>query len=405
MDALIIGGGPAGVSAAITLRQRGFDARIVERHTFPRYHIGESLIPEGVRVLRALGLEDRVAAEGFVVKPGARFFDRAAGIDVNLTFADAPRDEDAPIAWQVERDRFDEIMLDGARDAGVDVRCPARVLDVLAPGSDGVDVKVEDADGEHTWRAKVVIDTSGHKSVCARRFGLRKRLAGLETHAFFGYFEGLTCAEGANGGNVVIGFTEGGWLWGIPLRNGITSVGLVLGAEVARGEKSDPKALLLDRAQACLPYPEDLSAALRSEVEAYGAINYAATTYALDRVVLAGDAAAFLDPVFSTGVYLGLWGAREAALAVADGLEAGDLSQAAFDGYQQKLRVVHHVSLELIQMFYQGRFSNLLRAMDGRPELVEEIVGLLSGDLVSGRGMMSRALVKRADPHAPLATV
>lgn len=392
------------MSAAITLRQRGFSPRLVERSRFPRYHIGESLVPEGVRVLRELGLEAKIAAEGFTVKPGARFFSREEGLDVELTFRDAPRADDAPIAWQVERDRFDQLLLEGAQEAGVDVRCPARVLEVADPGPDGVEVTVQTEAGRELWTAPVVVDTSGHKSLCARRFGLRKRIAGLETHAFFGYFEGLSRPAGPSAGNVVIAFCPGGWLWGIPLRGGVTSVGLVLSADVARGDKSDPKALLLERASRYLPYPEDLAAALTSEVEAYGAINYASTQYAIDRVVLAGDAAAFLDPVFSTGVFLGLWGGRQAALAVADGLEAGDVSARAFEGYQQKLRVMHHVSLELIQMFYQGRFLNLLRAMEGRPRLVEEIVGLLSGDLLSERGMMSRALLKRADPNAPLAT-
>lgn len=399
-----MGAGPAGVSAAITLKQRGYTPWLLEKTEFPRFHIGESLVPEAVRVLRQLGLEDRVAAEGFVHKPGARFICREEGLDVGLTFADGPQAADAPGAWQVERDRFDELLLQGARELGVRVLSPARVTQIEAPTPDGVPVRYTQHGRSHTLMAPVVIDTTGHKSLCARTFGLRRRIPGLETHAFFGHFSGLPRDPGPNGGNVVIAFAPGGWLWGIPLRGGITSVGLVLSAEATQYDRSQPQALLLRLAQQYLPYGDGLQDALRGPVHAYGAINYCATQYALDRIVLAGDAAAFLDPVFSTGVFVGLWGGRQAGQAVADALDHGDLSASAFSAYERQLRVMHHVSLELITMFYQGRFKNLLRAMSGRPALVEEILGLLSGDLLSGRGMMSRALLKRADPNVSLAT-
>ena len=404
MDALVIGGGPAGVSAAITLRQAGRQVLLLERARFPRYHIGESLIPGAMQVLRELGLEAAVAQAGFVEKPGARFFDATDGLDVALTFRDAPPGTDFPPAWQVERDRFDAILLDGAIAQGVQVRCPALVT-AVRPGPDGVAVDAE-VDGQPTtFSAPAVIDASGHRSLVARTFGLRAHIPGLKTHAFVGYARGLSRAPGPDGGNVVIGFAPGGWLWGIPLGDDVTSVGVVLTEEAcAQQDLRDPRALLSRFAQAYLPYPEDVGAHLFGEVRAYGAINYCATRYALDRVVLAGDAAAFLDPVFSTGVFMSLYGGRRAGQAVAEGLARGDLSAGAFAGYQRQVRLLHHVSLELIQMFYQGRFGRLLRAMQGRPRLIQEVVGLLAGDLLSERGMVSRALMKRADADVPLSS-
>lgn len=398
----MIGGGPCGVSAAITLRQRGYAVCLLEKSSFPRFHVGESLVPEAVRILRELGLQEAVAAEGFVQKPGARFICRHETLDVTLSFADGPQRDDTLGAWQVERDRFDTILLDGARRAGVQVVSPARVTRVHPPGPDGVSVEVDGPDGPTTLLAPVLIDASGHHSICARAFDLRRGIEGLRTHAFFGYFEGLHRAPGPEGGNVIIAFAPGGWLWGIPLRDGMTSVGLVLNADQAQGQKSDPEALLLRYAQDYLPYGKDMKASLRGEVRAYGAINYCCTQYALDRIMLAGDAAAFLDPVFSTGVFVGLWGGRKAGLAAADGLDRGELSAGAFEGYQRQVRLMHHVSLELIKMFYQGRFKRLLQAMGDRPELVEEMLGLLAGDLLSERGVVSRALVKRANPDVSL---
>jgi flavin-dependent dehydrogenase len=403
VDALVIGGGPAGVSAAITLRQAGREVLLLERARFPRYHIGESLIPGAVQLLQALGLDAAVAAAGFVEKPGARFYDASDGLDLALTFRDAPAGVSFPLAWQVERDRFDALLLEGAAAQGVEVLCPAAVT-AVRPGPDSVVVEAEVEGARRTFEVPAVVDASGHKSLVAKTFGLRTHIPRLKTHACFGYARGLSRAPGPDGGNVVIGFAPGGWLWGIPLTDGVTSLGVVLtDAAQAQEDLRDPRAVLVKFAQAYLPYPEDIAAHLFGEVRAYGAINYCARRYALDRVVLAGDAAAFLDPVFSTGVFLGLQGGREAGQAVAEGLARGDLSAAAFEGYQRRLRLLHHVSLELILMFYQGRFGKLLRAMAGRPELMQEVVGLLAGDLLSERGMVSRALMKRANPDVPLA--
>ncbi|MCA9556666.1 MAG: tryptophan 7-halogenase, partial [Myxococcales bacterium] len=202
---LIIGGGPAGVSAAITLRQAGREVLLLERSRFPRYHIGESLIPGAVQLLGELGLDAAVAAAGFVEKPGARFYDAADGMDVALTFRDAPSGTSFPMAWQVERDRFDALLLEGATAQGVEVLCPAQVT-AVRPGPDHVEVEAEVDGAPRTWRVPAVVDASGHKSLVARTFGLRTHIPKLKTHAFFGYAKGLSRAPGVDGGNVVIGF-------------------------------------------------------------------------------------------------------------------------------------------------------------------------------------------------------
>ena len=397
-DGVVIGGGPAGASAAITLRQEGLQPILVEQRPFPRYHIGESLLPMGLVELGELGVGERIEAEGFVVKPGARFYSRADDLDVTLAFAAGTAQR---TAFQVERARFDEILLSAARDAGVDVWMPAKATDV-AVEKGGVRVRVL-RDGEHELiKAPFVLDASGRQTVCARAAGRYRHIRDLLTHAYYGYFEGLDRAPGPEGGNIIIVICPGGWLWWIPLRRDITSIGVVLKQGAERPEGS-PEHVLLTFMKRWLP-PTSCSYldCMRGQVRVQAAINYCATRYADDRVVLIGDAAAFLDPLFSTGVFTGIFGAKRAARLAAAGLRRGDLSRAAFVGYERELRTMHQVFLYFIRRFYDRRFLPWLRGADTDALVKRQIVGILAGDIYNPSNALAQAVARRTNPRLPL---
>jgi len=397
-DAVVIGGGPAGCSAAITLRQEGLQPILLEQRPFPRYHIGESLLPMGLVELAELGVGERIAAEQFVVKPGARFYSRADDLDVTLAFASGTAQQ---TAYQVERARFDEILLGAARETGVDIWMPAKATDV-AVESGGVRVRVV-RDGEYELiKAPFLLDASGRQTLCARAAGRYRNIRDLLTHAYYGYFEGLERAPGPEGGNIIIVICPGGWLWWIPLRKQITSIGVVLKQGAARPEGSPEHVLLSFMGQWLPPTSRSYLECMRGQVRVQSSINYCATRYADDRVVLVGDAAAFLDPLFSTGVFTGIFGARRAARTAAAGLRKGDLSRAAFLGYERELRTMHQVFLYFIRRFYDRRFLPMLRSADTDALVKQQIVGILAGDIYNPANSLASAVARRANPRLPL---
>ncbi len=387
----MIGGGPAGVAAAVTLIDAGHRPVLVERSEFPRPHIGESLVPEAMRELKALGLFDALQREGFVEKPGARFVDRAEGLDVYLGFSEQA---ELPMPWQVERDIFDAILLREAQSRG------AELIKASVRGAELFDdhVVVSLGDERPPISARYVIDASGQRALLASQLGLRKRVRGVSTHAYSAYVGGLPRPDG---GSIQIHFCEGGWLWSIPLRDDVTSVGVVLESNGQRPERLPAEIF----AQTAAPLLGTTAGELEQrfeKVHAHAAINSCCSAYSKGRVVLAGDAAGFIDPVFSTGVYVALWSGRRAANAVVSALASGS-AQKPMAAYSQKLGLLHGVAYELIRMFYGGRFTRLLSTLGRRPEVEDEVVALLSGDFLSGHGAIGQALLRRAEKETSIA--
>jgi halogenation protein CepH len=364
------------------------------------------LLPKGMRVLRELGVFDRIESEGFVLKSGARFWNQQDQLDITMLFAHAPEGAIQPTALQVERERYDEILLDAARARGVDVWMPATVRSVDV-ASDRVNVSVERDEQMLEVSAPIIFDSSGQDSYMSRVRGYRKRLPKLLTHAFFGYFKGLERKAMPEGGNITIAFVPNGWLWYIPLRNDVTSVGVVLLDGAAR-PAGGPKEILLGFMKSYLPNADkDFEPKLVSIVRAYSAINFCSSKYVDDRLMLVGDAAAFLDPVFSTGVCLGMWGGRYAAKTAAAALKAGSVSRDALVGYERQMRTLHQIAHELVQLFYRGGFITLLRRAkeegESAPFAVRDISGLLAGDFLNESNNLARTLMKRTRPEVSLA--
>lgn len=341
-DCLVVGAGPAGAAAAALLARRGHDVLMIDRQPFPRFHVGESLVPETGRWLREIGVYEKVAAAGFPVKRGAfliapdgenqRFacFEDALGVEDHTTF-------------EVRRDRFDQILLDHARESGAEIWLGNRAREVDLDGG-GVTVRVsrDSGDGDATVRCRYLIDASGRDGFLAKRFGLRRRDPKLEKVGLHAWYEGvIPPPEGHEGDLRLISLEGEGWAWLIPLDERTTSVGAVVGKrryDALGGSAADG----LDALLAAVPALPPLLANARriSDVRIDGDYSYATSEYAGERWLLTGDAGSFLDPVFSTGVLLALSSGVQAARAV-DGALTGGAPDRLFAGYAREQRRVY----------------------------------------------------------------
>jgi 2-polyprenyl-6-methoxyphenol hydroxylase-like FAD-dependent oxidoreductase len=300
--------GPAGAAAAIGLGRAGHSVLVLEAEPFPRFHIGESLLPLADRVFRALGLSERLAAAGFVHKRGAQLKTPDGAHTVLFDFAQADAVQ-PPWALQVHRAEFDALLLDQARAAGAAVEF-ARVRDYrLRPDHVEVDCAAVDDGVLRTVRARLLIDASGRAGVIARREGVRTVDTELRKAAVYAHFRGVPVDPGERAGDTrIVSLPQLGWLWFIPLAGGVMSVGAVLDlAQYETLPKGDPAAIF---AAAVLGSPfagQLLAGAERiGEFHVESGFSYRAERYCGERWLLCGDAASFLDPIFSTGVQMAI---------------------------------------------------------------------------------------------------
>jgi len=307
-DVAVVGGGPGGSSAATTLARRGRSVVLLERERFPRFHIGESQLPWSNEVFRALGAEEAIAAAGFVKKWGASF---RRPDDTTEQYADFETAVETPTpqTFQVLRERFDEILLRHSAQCGVAVRERHRLLDAVFD-AEGVTLRFADADGiERTARVGAVVDASGRAGVVAKRFGRHEYDPLLRNIAVHAQYVGVPRAEGRRAGDIRM-FTRAdmGWLWLIPLSDTVMSVGAVIPQAVHRREAKTTAEASLEHYLTATPSAASLlEHAQRVSPARFDAdYSYLATRMAGDRWVAVGDAAAFLDPIFSTGVLLAM---------------------------------------------------------------------------------------------------
>jgi flavin-dependent dehydrogenase len=354
-DVLVIGGGPGGSCAAAFARLRGMSVCLVEKDEFPRFHIGESLLPMGNAVLQATGAWPKVQAAGFVRKFGAEFMlaDGTEGKEIVFSEGWIPGLEST---YQVERARFDSILLDHARSLGADVRTGVTAR-AIATRADRVEAALERRGGETSAvTARWVIDTGGRDNLC---MGDEKREMDPPLFprraAVYSHFVGVRRAAGPKGGNIIVVRIDDGWFWVIPISADRTSVGLVASAGSLRGG-GDPESVFRRTVGA--------SPRLRSLMEGSSAAapfrvtadySYVRRSFASPRVVLAGDAAAFYDPVFSSGVYLATHSAGMAVEAISRAHAAGrPLSALERRRYTRRLKSHSHAFRKLIEVFYDN---------------------------------------------------
>jgi flavin-dependent dehydrogenase len=315
-EVLVIGGGPAGSTVGALLASRGRDVVLLEKERHPRFHIGESLLPLNLPLFDSLGVAPEIARIA-MPKYGAELVSPWHEQPVRLEFAEA-WDKSAPLAYQVRRSEFDEILFRNAALKGVRTVEGCRVMQV-AFHSDGATVASRsDAGTEERWETRFLVDASGRDTFLAARLGLKRRSRKHNSAAIFAHFAGAPRLPGRAAGHISILWFEHGWFWSIPLADGATSVGAVCWPYYMKSRRTTVERFLLDTIALCPALAERLrDARLVSPVTATGNYSYSARRSSGKHYLLLGDAFTFIDPVFSTGVYL----AMHSAFAGADTIE------------------------------------------------------------------------------------
>ncbi len=327
-EVLIIGGGPAGSTAAALLASAGRSVAVIEKARFPRFHIGESLLPYNAPIFRRLGVWEQLATHGFQRKHGAQFVfepDRTAS---RLDFQNS-LDRDLPLAFQVRRAELDQLLLDNARKRGAEVLEGHSVDRVLFEGDRATGAEIRDDTGAaKSLSAKVVIDATGRDTLLGRQLGLKRKDAILRQAALFGHFKNARMGLGPDGGDILVVGGEYGWFWLIPLDSETTSVGVVFPSRVLKEARKGDHGSALDVFERLVAQSPEVSERLKNAhpsrpVEATADFSYRCDQFVGDGWMLVGDAAGFLDPVFSSGVFLAMSTAARAADLVEKRLKAG----------------------------------------------------------------------------------
>jgi halogenation protein CepH len=393
LDAIVIGGGPAGATAASILAMDGRRVALVERERFPRYHIGESLLPATVHgVCRILGVSKELEEAGFVRKLGGSFRWGANPNIWTFAFGDQMAIPEADFAYQVERSKFDEILLRNARRLGVDVREGCAATRALrGERYEGI-AYTDEAGNEHELRARYVVDASGGSGLLANDVGDRSYDEFFRNLALFGYFRGGRRLEGTRAGNILTVAFRDGWFWYIPLRDDLTSVGAVLPKEnvalVRHGDRREALRALIDR---CPLIAEMVGDAEPVTDGPYGSVrllrdfSYTNETFYRGGAVLVGDAACFIDPVFSSGVHLATLAGLMAARSINSCL-SGDLSESvAFREFERRYRREYGVFYQFLVGFYEihhdpeSYFWNARKLVNAAESNRDAFIRLVSG--------------------------
>jgi len=385
---IVIGGGPAGTTAATLIAQKGYRVQLFEREKFPRYHIGESLIPETYWVLDRLNMLPKMRDTHFVKKYSVQFVNQRGKLSEPFYFMDN-KPHECSQTWQVHRQEFDQMMLDNAREHGVEVHEETRVLDVLFEGSRAVGVRLMDKQGnEREVRADVVIDAAGQSCLIQDRFGLREWDPVLKKAALWTYWKGAYRDTGRDEGATIVMQTEGkqGWFWYIPLPDDVMSVGVVAPYDYlfVNRETKDLEKIYFEEVAKCPGVQPRIAKAERAApFRAAKEYSYRSKEVAGDGWVLVGDAFGFLDPLYSSGVLLALSSAAQAADAICEGLAKGDTSKDQLGKWGPEFVKGMERMRRLVCEFYDG-FS-FGRFVKRHPELKGTITDLLIGDLFTDR--------------------
>ena len=389
-DCVVIGGGPAGSTVATLIAKAGHSVLVVERAKFPRFHIGESLLPETYWVFEKMGMLDKMKNSNFVKKYSVQFASPGGRISAPFYF-DERDPRECSQTWQVERAKFDDMMLNHAAETGATVWQETNVTEVLFEPSETDDLPratgvIVQRKGEEPRRidARVVVDATGTTALISKKLNIRKVDPQLRKAAVFSHFKNCARDPGKNGGATLVLATKAtdGWFWYIPLADDVTSVGVV--GDVGRlitNRTGTPEEILQEEIANCAGLNGKMTNATRcGPVHVLNDFSYRANRCAGEGWVLVGDAFGFLDPMYSSGVFLALKSAQMAADTINEALAAGDLSAASLSRWGDPLSEGMQTIRKLVYAFYTPGFSfgKFIRAY---PDRVHDVTAVLVGDV------------------------
>lgn len=393
-DVAVIGGGPAGSTIAALLAGKGWRVELFEKARHPRFHIGESLLPMNLPILERLGVLEEVREIG-VLKRGAELESELPTRRNRIFYFSRATRNDQPYAFQVRRSEFDHLLLRRCAASGVSVHEGARVTHVELDASGERRVHAEHESGERsTWCSRFVVDASGRDTLLARHLGTKRRNAHHASAAVFGHFDNAVRRAGDDEGNIGIYWFRHGWFWMIPLKGGVMSVGAVCRPEYLKTRGTDLDGFLWSTIALCPGVSERMrDAVLVGEAQAAGNYSYHSASMHGPGYLLVGDAYTFVDPLFSTGVYLAMTGASLGADAVDAELRGSRGAAARFAAMERELRRAIATLSWFIYRFNESTMRELFffsqREEPGAAQrqfhrVEAAIISMLAGDLFRG---------------------
>jgi len=379
-DVAIIGGGPAGSTAAALLARAGRRVIVFEREKFPRFHIGESLLPFSMKAFTRLGLHEKFLRAGFLKKFGGEIVGACSENGTKFYFKDGYRSQ-TDHAYQVTRGDFDKVLLDHAVECGAEIREETSV-DSVEFSNEDVELGVKSNGSSNSIRARYLIDASGRASVLGRQFKIKKTYDHLQKLSIFAHYDGVWRAEGIDGTLTVLVRAIDRWFWLIPLTADRTSVGVVLDSETFRRSKLSAEDFL-EQALAEQPIiAKRMTNAQRvSQVYVEADFSYRSARLHGDRWLLAGDAAGFIDPIFSSGVFLAVFSGELAADALNEVLDHPHKAKRLFSQYERVVNRAMDVYLRFVNAWYTKEFIEVLLAPRNVLGLAPAVNAVLGGNV------------------------
>jgi len=381
-DFAVAGGGPAGSSAAISLGQHGHSVVLFERDTFPRFHIGESLLSTANDAFATLGVAKRIEAACFPEKWGARLFTHDGQSGRYVDFTDV-REVNRPQTYQVCRQEFDRILMERAREVGVEVREGCNVTAcVFEPDAAILDIASRAEGATERLHVRAIVDATGRGGLIARKFNLRTEEPLLANIAIFSHYTNVPRLQGPRPDDIrLIARSDAGWFWLIPISKELTSVGVVLPKALYRTLANGSPEETLNRTISDTPIVAELMREARREwpVRVEKDFSYSASAYAGDRWILAGDAGSFLDPVFSTGVSIAMESGIEAAAELHRALIGNDFSASSFAAFSRRQRRRFKTFRRFVTGFYTPQFRDIFFSPEPPNLIFRSVVTMLAG--------------------------
>ena len=381
---IVIGGGPAGSTTAALVAEYGHRVLVLERDKFPRFQIGESLMPGTYWSFERLGILDKLKKSTFVRKYSVQFFSGSGKGSAPFYFNQHDPHESS-VTWQVLRSEFDQLMLDNAKEKGAEVKQGASVLQVLFKGKRATGVQVKCRNGRvKDLSASVVVDATGRSALISRRLKTKTVEPNLKKASIFTHYKGAHRDKGIDEGATLIlnSKDKESWFWSIPLPDDVVSVGVVGGLDyLLQNRKGSPQDIFREELDLCPRMKERLEGAEQLfPMKVTQDFSYRSSQLAGDGWVLVGDAFGFVDPVYSSGVFLALKSGEMAADAIHEAIEKNDFSGAQLGKWEAEFMPGMEAIRKLVYAFYSKEFS-FAKFLKQHPECIQGVVDILSGNV------------------------